>query len=195
MFINSVNGKSQLKALILLALLSCPSVAAETHAPNIVIILVDDMGYGDPGCYNPKSKIPTPHIDSLACEGMRFTDAHTSGPLCHPSRYGLMTERFVFRTNVSVWPKHIKPSPDDPESQLYNLADDPGETKNLYAERPKIMTRLKSKMKKIVDAGRTRPVAKSHAPQLSEAMPATKALLKTTSLNPSLTRNNNSMKN
>jgi arylsulfatase A len=94
-----------LKALLLIALLSCPRVAAEKHAPNIVIILVDDMGYGDPGCYNPQSKIPTPHIDSLAREGMRFTDAHSPGPLCHPSRYGLMTGRFAFRTDVSVWPK------------------------------------------------------------------------------------------
>ena len=61
--------------------------------PNILLILVDDMGYGDPGCYNPESKIPTPQIDRLASEGMRFTDAHAPGPLCHPSRYGLMTGR------------------------------------------------------------------------------------------------------
>jgi len=73
--------------------------------PNIVIILADDMGYGDPGCYNPNSKIATPHIDRLAKEGMRFTDAHAPGPLCHPSRYGLMTGRYPFRTDVSAWPK------------------------------------------------------------------------------------------
>ena len=73
--------------------------------PNIVIILADDMGYGDPGCYNPNSKIATPHMDRLAKEGMRFTDAHAPGPLCHPSRYGLMTGRSPFRTDVSVWPK------------------------------------------------------------------------------------------
>lgn len=87
--------------LILCSLLAHPGMAAET--PNIVIILVDDMGYGDPGCYNSNSKIPTPHVDSLAREGMRFTDAHASGPLCHPSRYGLLTGQFPFRTNVSVW--------------------------------------------------------------------------------------------
>ena len=74
--------------------------------PNIVIILVDDMGYGDPGCYNPESKIPTPHIDALAREGMRFTDVHAPGPLCHLSRYGLMTGRYPFRTNVQRWAKH-----------------------------------------------------------------------------------------
>lgn len=71
--------------------------------PNIVFILVDDMGYGDPGCYNPTSKIPTPQIDSLAREGMRFTDAHAPGPLCHMSRYGLLTGCYPFRTDVTDW--------------------------------------------------------------------------------------------
>ena len=73
--------------------------------PNIVIILVDDMGYGDPGCYNAESKIPTPNIDSLAAGGMRFTDAHASGPLCHMSRYGLMTGEYPFRVNTGLWRK------------------------------------------------------------------------------------------
>ena len=48
--------------------------------PNIVYVLADDLGYGDVGCYNPQSKIPTPHIDRLAAEGMRFTDAHRPSP-------------------------------------------------------------------------------------------------------------------
>jgi arylsulfatase A-like enzyme len=74
--------------------------------PNIVFVMVDDMGYGDPGCYNPNSKIPTPNIDSLAESGMRFTDAHAPGPLCHMSRYGLLTGRYPFRTDVRRWPKH-----------------------------------------------------------------------------------------
>lgn len=73
--------------------------------PNIVILLVDDLGYGDPGCYNPKSKIATPNIDRLAHEGLRFSDAHAPGPLCHPSRYGLMTGRYPFRTDITRWPK------------------------------------------------------------------------------------------
>lgn len=72
--------------------------------PHIVTILVDDMGYGDPGCFNPQSKIPTPNIDRLAREGMRFTDAHAPAALCHPSRYGFMTGRYPFRTNVALWP-------------------------------------------------------------------------------------------
>lgn len=90
-----------------LALLSAcwfGSLAAASDQPNVVFILVDDMGYGDPGCFNPDSKIQTPNINGLARDGMRFTDAHAAGPLCHMSRYGLMTGRYPFRTDVSKWP-------------------------------------------------------------------------------------------
>ena len=69
--------------------------------PNIVLILADDMGYGDPRCYNPESQCVTPHIDRLAREGMRFTDAHSAGGVCVPSRYGLLTGRYPFRTQLS----------------------------------------------------------------------------------------------
>jgi len=86
--------------LVCALLAGTPAVAQK---PHIVMILVDDMGYGDPGCYNPASKIPTPHIDSLAHAGMRFTNAHAPGALCHPSRYGLLTGQYPFRTDVSVW--------------------------------------------------------------------------------------------
>ena len=79
----------------ILAALLTAQVRADT--PNIVIILVDDMGYGDANCYNPNSKIPTPHINQLAADGIRFTDAHAPGPLCHLSRYGLMTGQYPFR--------------------------------------------------------------------------------------------------
>ena len=89
-------------ATLLAAAIGRPALAAGPL--NIVVILVDDMGYGDPGAYNPRSKIPTPNIDRLAAEGMRFTDAHAAGPLCHPSRYGLLTGRYPFRTDVSRWP-------------------------------------------------------------------------------------------
>ena len=85
-----------------------PTTAAQDRPnsqdrPNIIIILADDMGYGDPGSNNPHSRIPTPHIDSIAAAGMRFTDAHAPGPLCHMSRYGLMTGEYPFRTDVSLW--------------------------------------------------------------------------------------------
>ena len=89
--------------LLLTALFSLGS--ANAAHPNIVVILVDDMGYGDPQCFNPNSKILTPNINSLARDGMRFTDAHASGPLCHMSRYGLITGRYPFRTDVGRWSK------------------------------------------------------------------------------------------
>ncbi len=87
-------------------------LVAASDKPNMVFILVDDMGYADPGCFNEESKIATPHIDSLARDGMRFTDAHAAGPLCHMSRYGLMTGRYPFRTDVSVWPTQALIRPD-----------------------------------------------------------------------------------
>ncbi len=66
--------------------------------PNIVVILVDDLGYGDLGCYNKNSKIPTPNLDRLATQGMRFTDAHSPAAVCSPTRYGLLTGRYPFRS-------------------------------------------------------------------------------------------------
>ncbi|MFT4550911.1 MAG: arylsulfatase A, partial [Verrucomicrobiales bacterium] len=77
--------------------------------PNIVIIYADDLGYGDVQCYNPeRGKIATPHIDRLASQGMRFTDAHSSSGVCSPSRYTLLTGRYHWRSRlqrgiVSLW--------------------------------------------------------------------------------------------
>jgi len=80
-----------------------------TNRPNLLIILADDLGYGDVQCYNPqRGKIPTPNMDRLAREGMRFTDAHSSSGVCSPSRYTLLTGRYHWRTRlqqgiVTVW--------------------------------------------------------------------------------------------
>lgn len=77
--------------------------APSTHSrtpPNVVVILTDDQGYGDVGAYNPASRIPTPHLDQLAREGLRFTDAHTSSSVCTPTRYGLLTGRYSWRTRL-----------------------------------------------------------------------------------------------
>lgn len=71
--------------------------SARKTRPNVLFVLADDMGYGDAGCYNANSKIPTPNIDRLAREGMRFTDAHSPGAWCTPSRYGLLTGRYPCR--------------------------------------------------------------------------------------------------
>ncbi len=71
---------------------------APARRPNIVLILCDDMGYGDLGCYG--SKIPTPNIDRLAAQGVRFTDFNSADPVCSPSRAALMTGRYPTRVGV-----------------------------------------------------------------------------------------------
>ncbi|NBQ23294.1 MAG: arylsulfatase, partial [Verrucomicrobia bacterium] len=92
-----------LACLLLLSLLACPGQVLAGERPHVLLILVDDMGYGDLSSYNPESRIQTPHLDALAHQGMRFTDAHASGPLCHVSRYGLMTGQYPFRANPGAW--------------------------------------------------------------------------------------------
>jgi len=79
-----------------------PSIAqAETVKPNIVFILCDDLGYGDVQCLNSEhGKIKTPSIDQLASEGMIFTDAHSGSSVCTPTRYGLLTGRYSWRTHL-----------------------------------------------------------------------------------------------
>lgn len=84
----------------LLATMGLPAAAQEPK-PNILIILADDLGYGDTQCYNPtRGKIPTPNIDKFAAQGMLFTDAHASTSVCSPSRYALLTGRYPWRTRL-----------------------------------------------------------------------------------------------
>jgi len=68
--------------------------------PNIVYILADDMGYGDLGCLNRRSRIPTPNLNKLAAGGMTFTDAHSPSAVCTPTRYGAVTGRYAWRTRL-----------------------------------------------------------------------------------------------
>lgn len=68
--------------------------------PNIVVIMADDLGYGDLTCLNKESKIPTPQIDRIAEEGIKFTDAHSPSAVCTPTRYGLLTGRYAWRTRL-----------------------------------------------------------------------------------------------
>jgi arylsulfatase A-like enzyme len=74
----------------------------QADLPNIVIIYADDMGYGDLNCQNERSKIPTPGLDRLASEGMRFTDAHSSSGICSPSRFALLTGTYHWRRQHDI---------------------------------------------------------------------------------------------
>ena len=74
---------------------------ASATKPNIVIILADDLGWGDVRAMNPNSSIATPNIDSIAASGMRFSDAHSPSSVCSPTRYGLLTGRYGWRTRLT----------------------------------------------------------------------------------------------
>ena len=77
----------------------------DADRPNIIYILTDDLGYGDVHALNPdRGKIATPHMDRLAKQGMSFTDAHTSSSVCTPTRYGILTGRYNWRTRLQ---KHV----------------------------------------------------------------------------------------
>ena len=89
-------------------------VAADTASatkPNIVIILADDLGWGDVRAMRPESTLPTPRIDSIAAAGMRFTDAHSAAAVCSPSRYAILTGRYGWRSYLSsdVLGDHSRP--------------------------------------------------------------------------------------
>jgi arylsulfatase A-like enzyme len=79
---------------------ACQPRETPAGLPNIVLILADDLGYGDPGSYNSDSRIPTPALDRLAAEGMRFTDAHAPASVCTPTRYAILTGRYAWRTSL-----------------------------------------------------------------------------------------------
>jgi len=84
-----------------LCLLAAAPTAHASARPNIVYILADDMGYGDVSVLNPgRGKIRTPHLDRLAGAGMIFTDAHSGSSVCTPTRYGLLTGRYAWRTRL-----------------------------------------------------------------------------------------------
>ncbi len=86
--------------LRIVSLLLLAAAAAAAKAPNVVIVMADDMGYGDVRALNPQSRIPTPHLDRLAAQGVTFLDAHTPSAVCTPTRYGLVTGRYSWRTRL-----------------------------------------------------------------------------------------------
>ena len=87
--------------IVALGLATCRTQVAQADKPNIVFVLCDDLGYGDIHCLNPeRGKIPTPAVDQLAKEGMIFTDVHSGSSVCTPTRYGLLTGRYSWRTRL-----------------------------------------------------------------------------------------------
>ncbi len=93
--------KQHLTSLTACLFLCIHAFAAAAEKPNILIIYADDLGYGDVQCNNPeRGKIPTPNIDKIAAQGMRFTDGHSSSGVCSPSRYTLLTGRYHWRTRL-----------------------------------------------------------------------------------------------
>ncbi len=111
--IYSVKQRNSIFTLfILFSVVLFTACREEKKDPNIVIILADDLGYGDPQVYNSESKIPTPNIDKLASEGMRFTDAHSPSSVCTPTRYGILTGQYAWRTDLKksvlwMWDKPL----------------------------------------------------------------------------------------
>ncbi len=97
-----------LTTLLLSPLAALHAADKQPATPNIVLILADDLGYGDVGCYGA-TKVKTPNIDRLASEGRRFTDAHSASAVCTPSRYALLAGEYPFRKNL--WGPVMNPSP------------------------------------------------------------------------------------
>lgn len=120
-------------AVVLLAVLVTPAPAMlagntpvsadrpNADRPNIVILYADDMGFGDLGVQNADSKIPTPHLDRIAKEGTRFTDAHSSSGICTPSRYALLHGRYHWRKFHSIVNSFGQPVMDPQRTTLPEL--------------------------------------------------------------------------
>ncbi|MEH6550570.1 MAG: arylsulfatase [Pseudomonadales bacterium] len=91
---------SALRCIVGLLIFATSSSWGASTPPNIVYILADDMGIGDVTAFNANSKIATPHLDQLANEGMRLTDVHTNSAVCTPTRYGILTGRYAWRSRL-----------------------------------------------------------------------------------------------
>ncbi|QDT66994.1 sulfatase family protein [Calycomorphotria hydatis] len=91
---------ASLLCVLLFCVLTSPNISPAAERPHVLVILADDLGYGDLKCYNPDSKIETPHLNQLAAEGMRFTEGHAGGNYCIPSRYALVTGQYPFRSDL-----------------------------------------------------------------------------------------------
>ena len=111
----------------------CPAAQAADEAggarrPNVLVVLADDLGYGDISCYNQGGFIPTPNHDRLASQGMLFTDAHSNSAVCSPTRYGLLTGRYAWRTRLQrgVLGGYAVPLIDEGRTTIGSLLHDQG---------------------------------------------------------------------
>ena len=97
-------------SITVLSLAGSLAVAADSGKPNIIVIYTDDQGVGDASCLNADAKFQTPNLDRLGKEGISFTNGHSSDTVCTPSRYGLLTGRYCWRTvkkTGSAWPLSV----------------------------------------------------------------------------------------
>ena len=85
---------------MLVAFLTCLPFASAAEQPNIIVIMADDLGYGDISCYGHKT-IKTPHLDAMAAAGLKFTDYHSNGTVCSPTRAALLTGRYQQRSGIA----------------------------------------------------------------------------------------------
>jgi len=111
----------KLHQLLLPLLVALTAFGAEEKRPNIVLLYADDMGMGDVAIQNPDSKIPTPHLDQLAREGARFSDAHSSSGICTPSRYAMLHGRYHWRKFHGIVNSFDQPVMDDERTTIPEL--------------------------------------------------------------------------
>lgn len=133
---------SAVYALLVLALMSsapCVSRAASARAPNVILIVIDDLGYGDIGPYGEEFA-DTPSLDRLAAEGMRFTDGYAAAPVCSPTRAAILSGRYGPRTGVTrvIVPGYRVPDPENTRTKLLP----PPAAMNLAAEPPTLAALL-----------------------------------------------------
>lgn len=92
------NRRDFCKSLVLGSSAVSRPLAAAPRLPNIVYVLADDLGWGDLDCYNSRSAVPTPYANRFAGQGVRFTDMHSPSSVCTPTRYGILTGRYCWRS-------------------------------------------------------------------------------------------------
>src|SRR5947209_12319783 len=100
--------------IIAVALGLLPASLFAADRPNVVLIVADDLGWADLGCYGSRYH-KTPHLDRLASQGVRFTDAYAAAPVCSPTRAAIMTGKYPARLNLTDW---LPGRPDRPDQKL-----------------------------------------------------------------------------